>query len=121
MKQFQQTISSLVAFESKEGENGIRKLRKFIKSTQSNMNNSINILSYPSQSRITHGNLIKLSNINGIKKSFPDGPNPTIKYYIRYYINMYNINSNKFDGNSYRSDLIEINIDDNNFIKLKNK
>ncbi len=39
MKQFQQTISSLVAFESKEGENGIRKLRKFIKSTQSNMNN----------------------------------------------------------------------------------
>ena len=121
MKQFQQTISSLVAFVSKEGENGIRKLRKFIKSTQSNMNNSINILSYPSQSRITHGNLIKLSNINGIKKSFPDGPNPTITYYIRYYINMYNINSNKFYGNSYRSDLIEINIDDNNFIKLKNK
>ena len=28
MKQFQQTISSLVAFESKEGDNGIRKLRK---------------------------------------------------------------------------------------------
>ena len=103
--QFQQTtISNLVSFQ---GNNSMRKLRKFIKSTQSNMNNSINIISYSSPTRTVYGNLIKLSNINGIKVKFDDGPNPLCKYYIRYFINMYNINNKKFYGNTYRSDLFE--------------
>ena len=113
MKQFQTTVSDLVSYS---GSNGAKNLRLFIKAIERNMNNSINIDNTIQKERKSKGFAIKLMQINGLKKIINE-PNPKRKYFIRYFINIYNDRNLKFLGNTYRSPNIPVQINDNHYIK----
>ncbi len=116
MKQFHTTVSDLVSYS---GSHGAKNLRLFIKAIERNMNNSINIDNTLDKERKSKGYALKIMQINGLKKIINE-PNPKNKYFIRYFINIFNIKTKKFYGNTYRSPIIPIEINDNHYIKQIN-
>ena len=114
MKQFTSTVSDLVSYS---GDNSVKNLRLFFKSIERNMNNSINIENTLDQNKSSRGISIKIDQIKGLKKNAKD-LNPNNKYFIRFFMNMCNRRNNKFYGNTYRGEKIEVKIDDKNEIKV---
>ena len=94
MEQFQSTVNSLISYPA---YNEVHNLRLFIKAIERNMNNSINIDNTIQKERKSKGFAIKLMQINGLKKIINE-PNPKRKYFIRYFINIYNDRNFKFLG-----------------------
>jgi hypothetical protein len=96
-----------------QGDDSFQRLRRFFKVTECNMNNSTKIETTISSDRQTKGYIFRLENINGIKKpiSFKQ-PSENTSYSLRYFINMFNNSTNHFFGNTYRSPLIPIAIDE---------
>ena len=95
---------------------------KFIRNLVKNMNNSRNLSNTYDIKEKSHGYTIGLYSISGLynnPKEFIIHPNK--KYYIRYFINMYNTKTRQQYGNTYRSPLLEINIHEDNSIELKDK
>ena len=113
MEQFQSTINSLISYPA---YNEVHNLRLFIKAIERNMNNSININNTINKERKSKGVAIKLMQINGLKKII-DNPNSSNKYFIRFFINIFNFQNKKFVGNTYRSPNIPIQINDRGYIQ----
>ena len=111
------TLSNRIKYE---GENSLKNLRIFLKTIERNMNNSINIEATLDKNRISKGFSLKIIQLNGIKKII-DKSIPKHKYFIRYFINMYNSLNDKFYGNTYRSEKIEVQINDKFQIILLNQ
>ena len=96
-----------------QGDENFQRLRKFLKVTECNMNNSTKIETTISSDRQTKGYIFRLENINGIKKPISSKqPSENTSYSLRYFINMFNSSTNHFFGNTYRSPLIPIAIDE---------
>ena len=92
---------------------------KFIRNLAKNFNNSRNISGNIDKRENIEGFAIDIYSLNGLKY------NPKVlyfykdkKYYIRYFINIYNKQTNQFYGNTYRSPLFPIKISKNNNIEL---
>ena len=111
------TLSNRIKYE---GENSLKNLRIFLKTIERNMNNSVNIETTLDKNRKSKGFSLKIIQLNGIKKII-DKPIPRHKYFIRYFINMYNSLNDKFYGNTYRSEKIEVQINDKFQIILLNQ
>ena len=95
---------------------------KFIRNLAKNINNSRNISANLDKKEAIEGFAIDIYSLNGLKYNpkelyFHNDK----KYYIRYFINIYNKHSNQLYGNTYRSPLFPIKIDKNNNIELSEK
>ena len=110
------TLSNFVKYD---GEDSVKNLRIFLKKIERNMNNSINIENTLDKNRKSKGFSLKIIQLNGLKKII-EKPNPNHKYFIRYFINMYNTSNEKFYGNTFRSEKIEVKINDNYQITVVN-
>ena len=95
---------------------------KFIRNLAKNLNNSRNISNNQDKKETIEGYAIDIYSLTGIKYNpkelyFHNDK----KYYIRYFINIYNKHSNQLYGNTYRSPLFPIKINKNNNIELSDK
>ena len=95
---------------------------KFIRSLVKNINNSRNLASTVDKKEKSFGFSIGLDSFTGLFNN----PNELVinsqkTYYIRYFLNMYNSITNQLYGNTYRSPLLPVKINENDSIELINK
>ena len=129
MKNFSQTkISELTNYQGSSK----RTIKKFLRKIEKNQRNSINISNTIDKQRRSTPICVKIFEFKGLKREFK--PNEEInmenkqnisnnennRYYLRYFLNMYNIKTKKMYGNSYQSPLYEIKFEGDNEIKLFN-
>ena len=130
MSKFSQTkFSELINYQGSSSKN----LKKFLRKIQKNQRNSINILDTIDKQRNSMGICLRLEEFRELKKIkketeiIPEElPNPEenqnipekSKYYIRYFLNMYNIKTKKMYGNTYQSPYFEIKFEGDNEIRL---
>ena len=103
------------------GGNSNTRLRKFLQTVEKNLKNSMNISSTFNKNRFSTGFIIKICDFSDLKKNYIESGdiNKDHKYYLRYFLNIFNRKQKKMYGNTYRSPKFEIEI--NNFeIRLKN-
>ena len=95
---------------------------KFIRNLVKNMNNSRNLSSTVDKKDKSYGYTIGIYSISGLYNNPKEFMiNPTKKYFLRYFINMYNSITRQQYGNTYRSPLLPIKIGENNYIELLEK
>jgi len=95
---------------------------KFIRNLVKNMNNSRNLSNTFDKKEKSFGYTIGLYSISGLYNNPKEFIiNPTKKYFIRYFINMYNSLNRQQYGNTYRSPLLPIKINEDNSIELQDK
>ena len=129
MKNFSQTkISELTNYQGSSK----RTIKKFLRKIEKNQRNSINISNTIDKQRRSTPICVKIFEFKGLKREFkPDeeinmenkqniSNNENNRYYLRYFLNMYNIKTKKMYGNSYQSPLYEIKFEGDNEIKLFN-
>ena len=109
-----------------------RTIKKFLRKIEKNQRNSINISNTIDKQRRSTPICVKIFEFKGLKREFkPDeeinmenkqniSNNENNRYYLRYFLNMYNIKTKKMYGNSYQSPLYEIKFEGDNEIKLFN-
>ena len=109
-----------------------RTIKKFLRKIEKNQRNSINISNTIDKQRRSTPICVKIFEFKGLKREFkPDeeinmenkqniSNNENNRYYLRYFLNMYNIKAKKMYGNSYQSPLYEIKFEGDNEIKLFN-
>ena len=120
MKNFSQTkISDLISYRG-TSKNSIK---KFLRKIEKNQRNSINISDTIDKQRNSTGICVKLWEFKGIKRDFT--PEEEInkessRFFLRYFLNMYNQKTKKMYGNSYQSPSYEIKLEGDNEIKLLN-
>lgn len=103
------------------GNNSYQTL-KFIRNLVKNMNNSRNLSNTVDKKEKSFGYTIGLYSISGLYNNPKEFIiNPTKKYFIRYFINMYNSLTRQQYGNTYRSPLLPIKINEDNSIELQDK
>ena len=95
---------------------------KFIRNLVKNMNNSRNLSNTVDKKEKIYGYTIGLYALSGLYNNSKEFMiNPTKKYFIRYFINMYNSLNRQQYGNTYRSPLLPIKINEDNSIELQDK
>ena len=108
------------------------KLKKFLRKTEKNQKNSINISNTIDKKRTSIGICLRLSEFRELKKggkketeigfsekqSVASNEKETSTFYIRYFLNMYNIKTKKMYGNTYQSPYFPVKIEPDNEIKL---
>ena len=108
------------------------KLKKFLRKTEKNQKNSINISNTIDKKRTSIGICLRLSEFRELKKggkketeigfsekqSVASNEKETSSFYIRYFLNMYNIKTKKMYGNTYQSPYFPVKIEPDNEIKL---
>ena len=127
MSKFNQTkFSEFVNYQGSSTKN----LRKFLRKIEKNQRNSINISDTYDKQRTNVGICFKLIEFRELKKeteiseeNLKDSKQiinvyENSKFYIRYFINMYNLKTKKMYGNTYQSPYYEIKIEGDNEIKL---
>ena len=130
MSKFNQTkFSDLINYQGRSSKN----LKNFLRKVQKNQRNSINILDTIDKQRNSIGICLRLEEFRELKKirketeiiqEEPQNPNEiqsipeNSKYYIRYFLNMYNIKTKKMYGNTYQSPFLEIKFEGDNEIRL---
>ena len=120
MKNFSQTkISDLISYRGTSKNT----IKKFLRKIEKNQRNSINISDTIDKQRNSTGICVKLWEFKGIKRDFP--PEEEInkessRFFLRYFLNMYNQKTKKMYGNSYQSPSYEIKLEGDNEIKLLN-
>ena len=130
MSKFNQTkFSEFVNYQGSSTKN----LRKFLRKIEKNQRNSINISDTYDKQRTSIGICFKLIEFRELKKekketeiseeNLKDSKQiinvyENSKFYIRYFINMYNLKTKKMYGNTYQSPYYEIKIEGDNEIKL---
>ena len=94
---------------------------KFIRTLVKNINNSRNIPSIVDKKEKNIGFSICLDSFKGLFNN-PDELviNSQKKYFIRYFLNVYNSLTNQLYGNTYRSPLLPVKINENDSIELIN-
>ena len=103
------------------GNNSFHSL-KFIRNLVKNMNNSRNLSNTVDKKEKNYGFTVGLYSFSGLYNNPKELLiNSRKKYYIRYFINMYNISTRQIYGNTYRSPLLPIKIGDDNYIELLDK
>ena len=103
-------------------------IKKFLRKIEKNQRNSINISDTVDKQRNSIGICVELLDFQGLKReSIPEEKlneenkeNDNRKFFLRYFINMYNSQTKKMYGNSYQSPLYEIKIEGDNEIKMLN-
>ena len=117
---FNQTkISDLINYS----DNSRNTIKKFLRKIEKNQRNSINISDTVDRQRSSIGICVKLWEIKGVKKEFQleeEINKEDSRYFIRYFLNMYNSRTQKMCGNTYQSPLYEIKIEGDNEIKVMN-
>ena len=94
---------------------------KFIRNLIRNMNNSRNLSNTVNKNEKNYGYAILIDTFTGLSNNPKELPfNSGKKYFIRYYINMYNESTKQLYGNTYRSPLLSIKIKNDNSIELIN-
>ena len=95
---------------------------KFIRNLVKNMNNSKNLSTTFDKKEKNYGYTIGLYSFSGIYNNPKElSINPRKKYFIRYFINIFNNLTRQQYGNTYRSPLLPIKINDNNLIEAQDK
>ena len=95
---------------------------KFIRNLAKNINNSRNISDPVNKKEKIEGYAIGIYSLNGLINNQKELIiNSNKKYYIRYFINIYNKISRQLYGNTYRSPLFPIEFKQNNSIQLLEK
>ena len=95
---------------------------KFIRNLIRNMNNSRTLSNTVNKKEKNYGYSILIDSFTGLFNNPKELPfNSGKKYFIRYYINMYNESTKQLYGNTYRSPLFSIKINNDNSIELINK
>ena len=94
---------------------------KFIRNLIRNMNNSRNLSNTVNKNEKYYGYAILIDTFTGLYNNPKELPfNSGKKYFIRYYINMYNESTKQLYGNTYRSPLLPIKIKNDNSAELIN-
>ena len=136
MSKFNQTkFSELINYQGSSTQN----LKKFLRRIEKNQRNSINISNTFDKQRKSIGINLKLWEFRELKKekketeidiiSEPNKDNPqegqniqndseNSRYYIRYFLNIYNLKTKKMYGNTYQSPYFEIKLEGDKEIKL---
>ena len=135
MSKFNQTkFSELINYQG----SSTRNLKKFLRRIEKNQRNSINISNTFDKKRKSIGINFKLWEFRELKKEkketeidIPDNqikdPNEasnmqdnseSSKFYLRYFLNIYNSKTKKMYGNTYQSPYFEIKLEGDNEIKL---
>ena len=136
MSKFNQTkFSELINYQGSSTKN----LKKFLRRIEKNQRNSINISNTFDKQRKSIGINLKLWEFRELKKekketeidiiSEPNKDNPqegqniqndseNSRYYIRYFLNIYNLKTKKMYGNTYQSPYFEIKLEGDKEIKL---
>ena len=117
---FSQTkLSDLINYQGTNKET----IKKFLRKIEKNQRNSINISDTIDKNRSSVGICVKLWEFKGLKREL--SPEEIIKkenkesrFFLRYFLNMYNLSTKKMYGNSFQSPLYEIKIEEDNEIKL---
>ena len=95
---------------------------KFIRYLTKNINNSKNISDTVEKKEDIEGYAMDICSLTGLKYNSKELYfHKDKKYYIRYFINIYNSQTCQLYGNTYRSPLFPIDINKNNDIVLLNK
>ena len=129
MSKFSQTkLSELINYQG----SSLNNLKKFLRKIEKNQRNSINIFDTIDK-QISVGICLKLWEFRGLKKEKKEIENITedlqsskeivnvldnSRFYIRYFLNMYNLNTRKMYGNTYQSPYYEVKLEGDNEIKL---
>ena len=124
MNSFSQTkLSDLISYQgSNKGT-----IKKFLRKIEKNQRNSINISDTVNKIRKSVGICVKFWEFKGLKKEIlPDEQlekekekeNKESRLYLRYFLNMYNLQTKKMYGNSYQSPKYEIKLEGDNEIKF---
>ena len=130
MSKFNQTkFSDLIGYQG----SSIRNLKKFLRKIEKNQRNTINILDTIDKQRNSVGMCLKLWEFQDLKKEKKEteisdeqlqnskeiiNVLDNSKFYIRYFLNMYNIKTQKMYGNTYQSPYFEVKLEGDNEIKL---
>ena len=130
MSKFNQTkFSDLIGYQGSSKNN----LKKFLRKIEKNQRNTINILDTIDKQRNSIGICLKLWEFREIKKEKKEtelsddqiqnskeiiNVLENSKFYIRYFLNMYNIKTKKMYGNTYQSPYFEIKLEGDNEIRL---
>ena len=98
-------------------------IKKFLRKIEKNQRNSINIYDTIDKERNSVGICVKLWEFKGLKRDFlPEEEikkeNKETRFFLRYFLNMYNLATKKMYGNSFQSPLYEVKIEGDNEIKL---
>ena len=135
MNNFSQTkLSEIISYQ---GSNQYT-IKKFLRKIEKNQRNSINISDTVDKQRNSIGICLEINGFEGLKKEFVPEDQLILqnienkenieniekkesKYYLRYFLNMYNIKTKKMYGNSYQSPLYEVKLEGDFEIKLINK
>ena len=122
MNSFSQTkLSELINYKGTNKST----IKKFLRKIEKNQRNSTNISDTIDKQRNSVGICLKIWEFKGLKRDFlPEeeinNVNKECRYYLRYFLNMYNLKTKKMYGNSYQSPLYEIKLEGDNEIKLLN-
>ena len=130
MSKFSQTkFSELINYQGSSSAN----LKKFLRKIEKNQRNSINISNTIDKQRTSIGINIKIWEFHELKKEKKEteiseeqlkdskeivNTYENSKFYIRYFLNMYNLKTKKMYGNTYQSPYFEIKLEGDNEIKL---
>ena len=92
---------------------------RFIRSIVKNMNNSRNITNTIDKREKNYGYVMEIRSLTGLYIN-PDEfiVNSRNKYFIRYFINTYNLSTRQQYGNTYRSPLLAVKISENDSIEF---
>ena len=122
MNSFSKTkLSDLISYQGSNKST----IKKFLRKIEKNQRNSINISDTIDKIRKSVGICVILKGFKGLKKEMlPDEQlekekdNKESRFYLRYFLNMYNLNKKKMYGNSYQSPKYEIKFEGDNEIKF---
>ena len=107
--------NNLALYFGSNSSHSIRFIRNIIK----NMNNSKNITNTIDKEEKNFGYIIEIRSISSLyinpKEIVVNSRN---KYFLRYFINSYNLKTRKQYGNTYRSPLIPVKINENDLIEF---
>ena len=125
MNSFSQTkLSELISYQGSSQSI----IKKFLRRIEKHQKNCINISDTFDKHRNSIGICIELKKFEGLKKEFTpeeklneeNNENKDSKFFLRYFLNMYNSQTKKMYGNSYQSPPYEIKLEGDNEIKMFN-
>ena len=94
---------------------------KFIKNIVKNINNSKNITNTIDKKEKNYGFVIEIRSLTGLYINPKEIIiSPRHKYFIRYFINTFNLVTRQQYGNTYRSPFIAVKINENDLIEINN-
>ena len=96
-------------------------LRVFLRNLEKNFNNSYNTHDTVNKKQKNLGFTVGIYEFNGLFKDLSEeNLNSSNKFYLRYFVNMYNMDNKQMCGNTYRSPLLKIKFNENEIQLEKN-